>query len=193
MDLSWKKIARSLLYQTKHFQIFREPHAHGATGSEHPFLVLETNDWVQIIATDKTSVRHPEAKLLWVEQFRAGSESVTFELPGGAFEPHDVEALPAARRELLEETGARAQRWLYLGNLNPNPALFRNRLHTFLAFECAQDPSVTLGDGIEVLRPHCFPFRERYEFLLDNKCNHGLVAGALALLEGRLQAGDTRL
>ncbi len=193
MNLMWRKLGRQLLYQTRHFKIFREPHSHDVAQIEHPFVVLETRDWVQVIAVDTDSLRRPEARLLWVEQFRVGPECTTLEIPGGALEEEDVDPLLAAKRELLEETGARAGRWLYLGNFSSNPALFRNRVHAFLAFGCQLDSSVVLGDGSEVLDVQWHPFKDRFQMLLNKKVDHGLVAGALALLEAHLQSGDSRL
>ena len=67
-----------------------------------------------------------------VRQYRHGSRRCTLEIPGGLVDPGET-ALQAAQRECLEETGYRIRTVHALGVLNPNPALFTNRLHSFWA------------------------------------------------------------
>ena len=67
-----------------------------------------------------------------VRQYRHGAGQLTLETPGGLIDPGETPA-EAAARELLEETGYAADEIVSLGAVNPNPALFSNRLHGFLA------------------------------------------------------------
>jgi len=188
--MGWIKLGRDLLLRTPIFSVFREPHRHNGLHVEVPFLVLEGADWVNILAVDQPSVRSPGARMLWVRQYRVGNQRVTRELPGGGCSGSDGDPRLSAERELLEETGARAARWVKLGDLNPNPALFRNRYHVYLALDCRIDPTAVLGDGSEDLEVEWINFADRYKPLLDASSDHALIAASLALLEARLASDD---
>ena len=66
----------------------------------------------------------------WV--FCKHKERETYEVPGGHREPGES-ILETAKRELQEETGYIAGNLIKLGTVNPNPALFSNHVHIFLA------------------------------------------------------------
>lgn len=96
------------------------------TGRSMRRLVLETRDWVNVLA------RTGEGRFVVVRQYRFGTRHVTTEIPGGVVDPGE-EPLAAAQRELREETGYTAERWTYLGRVEPNPAFHDNLCHHYLA------------------------------------------------------------
>ncbi len=51
------------------------------TGEQMRRLVLETRDWVNVVA------RTLEGRYLMVKQYRFGTERVTTEIPGGVIDP----------------------------------------------------------------------------------------------------------
>ena len=67
-----------------------------------------------------------------VRQFRYPFQEHIWELPAGKLEPGE-EPLPAAKRELSEETGLEAERWTELGVLYATPGYCTEKLHLFLA------------------------------------------------------------
>lgn len=106
-------------------------------------LVLETPDWVNVIA------RTPDGEFVFVKQYRFGSACMTYEIPGGMVdsgEPHAV----AAKRELREETGFSAESWTYLGSVQPNPAFHDNRCHHYLAENVRATDSQELDNGEDI-------------------------------------------
>jgi 8-oxo-dGTP pyrophosphatase MutT (NUDIX family) len=97
-----------------------------STGATHPFYRIDSPDWVNIAAFTERD------ELVLVRQYRHGEQGVTLELPGGMVDLGEDPA-DAAARELLEETGYRADRVEWIGRVNPNPAIFGNRTDSFLA------------------------------------------------------------
>lgn len=86
-------------------------------------------------------VRHPggvvilalkEDKVLFVKQFRYPMKSVLLELPAGKLE-YGEEPFPAAKRELEEETGYRADKWTDLGFVYTSPGYSDEKLHLYKA------------------------------------------------------------
>jgi 8-oxo-dGTP pyrophosphatase MutT (NUDIX family) len=87
----------------------------------------------------------------------------------------------AAARELAEETGYTAKRWRRLGAAAPNPAIFNNTLHSFLA-EDAEPTVAQRLDGGEVIELEMQPLPEVHAMLRDGRIDHALVIAAFAHL-----------
>jgi len=84
-----------------------------------------------------------------------------------------------AERELREETGYVAARMIDLGFCEPNPAIFSNRCHLFLAEGCVREAELVLdpGEDIEVLPT---PVEQVTELLHSGVITHALVIVALS-------------
>lgn len=144
------------------------------------FSVIDCTDWVNVIAlTDARAV-------VLVRQFRVGSGEVCLEIPGGMVDAGEAPAVAAAR-ELYEETGYRAANWRRLGAVAPNPAIFSNRLHIFLAegAYCAGAPE---PEGSEVIDVETLPLSSVWAAIREGAIDHALVVAAfahLAAVDGR--------
>ncbi len=188
----WKLEREELLYSTPIYRAYRETYSHPDLPETIPFYTIHPRDGVNIIACDRDSLRHPEARILWVRQFRPAVRKCTLELPGGGVEADDPDLLKNAQRELLEEGAAYASRWIYLGKTQSNAALNRNHLHSFLALGVKALESPPQGDGREVFEVEWRPFKDRFQGILTEETLHSSTLKALSLLEAHLQ-GDSEI
>ena len=92
------------------------------------FFTIDGPDWVVAIALT------PDNKLVMVNQFRFGSESLSWEMPAGCINPAE-DPVAAALRELAEETGYVPASATLVGTCRPNPALQSNRCHFVLCMD----------------------------------------------------------
>jgi 8-oxo-dGTP pyrophosphatase MutT (NUDIX family) len=119
-----------------------------------PYYVLTYPDWVNVVALT------PERDLVLVRQYRHAVAATVLELPGGVMDSSDDNPEQAARRELLEETGFTAKRWLTIGSLSANPATHTNRIHSFLALDATPGDGQALDHGEEGLATCLMPLDE---------------------------------
>lgn len=141
------------------------------TGEEHTFYRINTGDWVNIAPITAAN------ELVCIRQFRHGSEQITIEIPGGMVDlGEDPKA--AAARECLEETGFQCDELIPLGELAPNPALFPNRLHTFLAPNAKRVAEIN-NTSTEQTEVQLIPMEQLPEFLVSGEIDHALVVATL--------------
>ena len=166
----WPLVSRRLDRSFRIFDLRIDRSVSPRTGEEHDFIVLESAPWVNVIAlTDREEV-------VLIRQYRHGIGEVTLEIPGGLADGAD-EPLAAAKRELEEETGYRAEEWIDLGYVHPNPAIQNNRCHTFLALgvKPAGDQSLDDKEDIAVVLK---PLAEIPRLIREDGITHALVVCA---------------
>jgi 8-oxo-dGTP pyrophosphatase MutT (NUDIX family) len=174
----WPLVSREAVGSFKVFSVRRETSVSPRTGKPHPFYVLDCPDWVNVIALTSRE------EVVLVRQFRAGTRSVTLEIPGGGVETRDGSALVAARRELREETGHAARSWSRLGVVNPNPAFQSNRCTTYLARSCRRVGEL-IPDAGEDLAVELVPLSKIPGLIRAGKITHSLVIAAFQLFSLR--------
>ena len=138
-------------------------------------LVLAAPDWTNVVAL------LPGPRVVLVRQWRFGVQASTLEIPGGMLDDGE-DARQAAERELLEETGYRAEEWFCLGAVQPNPAFLSNTCTTWLArgLERVCDPQ---GDGEEEIEVESVPLTEIGSLIAAGQIRHSLVISAFHLLD----------
>ena len=141
------------------------------TRDEHLFYFIEAADWVNIVPITESE------DVVFIRQFRHGSEKITLEIPGGMVDPGEDPQV-AAVRECLEESGYEAGKVDSLRVLNPNPAIFPNRLHTFVARNCQAVAEIanTSTEHTEVV---LLPFKDLPARLQSGEIDHALVVATL--------------
>ncbi|OPY01039.1 MAG: ADP-ribose pyrophosphatase [Syntrophorhabdus sp. PtaB.Bin184] len=130
------------------------------------FYTIDTRDWVNVIPVT------PDGRIVMIKQYRHGSKEVTLEIPGGLVDEEDPRE--AAQRELLEETGYAGDRVELLGFVNPNPAIFNNRCHTYL-IENVREISEKALDPNEDIEVVLMSADEIPSIIADGGINHSLV------------------
>ena len=140
------------------------------------YIVLDAPDWVIVIPEleDKTT---GQKDFYMVKQWRHGSKCLSVEFPGGVIDSGE-EPETAARRELLEETGCVAGKLTKLGMVNPNPALFSNHVHIYLAqeLECTNTQNLDNDEFVNVIK---VPVSQIEQDMGTDQFPHALMSTAM--------------
>jgi len=168
---AWEVLSSELLQDCRVFRVARATVRSPHTSHAHPFFTIDADAWVNVVATTQ------RGELVMVRQWRHGARKVTLEIPGGLIDPGESPEIAAAR-ELREETGFEAQSLRLLGDVNPNPALFGNRVYTYLAENCDRVGEVQNG-ALEETWVELVPERELPARLRAGEIDHALVIAAL--------------
>lgn len=164
----WPESRTERLLDTRVFEVERSHASSPVDGSAHAFYRLQAPDWVQLVPVT------PDDQVVMVRQYRHGSKEIVLEIPAGHVDPGEHPA-QAAVRECLEETGFRARDPSELLAVNPNPALFANRLYAYCALgvERADEIRNTVTEQTEVV---LVPRVELASLLRAGRIDHALVA-----------------
>jgi ADP-ribose pyrophosphatase len=171
MPAPWRRLGSEAGPDLHIFRVRIDHLENPRTGRQLPRVVLEAPDWVNVIALT------PDREVILVRQYRFGVGAVTTEIPGGIVDPGETSEV-AARRELLEETGYSAEKWTYLGSVEPNPAFLNNLCHHWLA-EGARQVQLPRLDGGEDIRAATLTLPELQQAIAAGEIRHALVLTAV--------------
>jgi 8-oxo-dGTP pyrophosphatase MutT (NUDIX family) len=172
MITPWKTARSTPVGDFRVFKIRTDTSVHPRTGREHDFFVLDSVNWVNVIAVT------PDQQLVMVEQYRHGSKTVELEIPGGMMDPHETDPVATAVRELREETGYLGEHARLLGRVLSNPAILSNVTYTVLIENCRLHHD-TEFDHAEDLETRLMPVAEIPRLVAEEKIQHSLVIVAL--------------
>lgn len=166
----WKRIESEYRGAYKVFRVRQDRTRSPRSGEEHTFYVLETGDWVNIIPITS------EGQLVFIKQYRHGTDEVTLEVPGGMVDDGES-AAEGARREMREETGYDTEKIVHLGGVAPNPAIQNNVCHFYLAVDAHLDGPPRL-DGTEDIEVVFVDPADVPALIVSGQITHALVVAA---------------
>jgi len=167
----WTRKGRQVLQKTRILDFCEATDVSPYTDKAHPFVFIDSLSWVNLVPLTERN------EIVMIRQYRHGSQHVTLEIPGGMVDAGE-EPSKAAARECHEETGYVVKKPFSLGELNPNPALFNNRLHTFYGHICDYKPIVNHSET-EKTEVELIPFDDVKSLLLEGTIDHALVCATL--------------
>ena len=171
-NLEWIEKKKEII---KDFKIFKAYEVTSAApdGRESTFVRLDSPDWVNIVSVIKDI--SGQDCFLMVRQYRHGSSSITMEFPAGLVnEGEDPEI--AARRELVEETGYSAEKFVLIGSIKPNPAFMSNTSYTYFAVDPVKSNEQSLDED-ELIDVKIIPVKE-----FESKMGTGEYVNAITIL-----------
>ena len=161
-SLAWEEIRREHIVQDQWIDFRKSAYRYPDGRVFEPFYTYSRRDYCVIVASDEAG------NYLCVRQFRQGIKEVTTEFPAGGIERKDgreyasgaraseqaEEALEAAKRELMEETGYVADDWTHLITIPSNATIADNYAHIFMAKGCrpAGDQHLDETEVLNVIR-----------------------------------------
>lgn len=187
-SLFWKEIRTEHIVQDEWIDFRRSAYCLPDGSVCEPFYSYSRRDYVVIVASDE------EGNYLCVRQFRQGIKEVTTEFPAGGIERRDgkeygrtsdlaaEEALAAAKRELLEETGYESGEWKHLLTVPSHATIADNYAHLFVAENCRRVSGQSL-DETEFLNVIKHTAQEIEELIANGKFQQAIhiTAWLLAL------------
>ena len=122
-----------------------------------------------------------DGRVIMERQYRYAHGRVMLEIPAGKLDSVDELPLDGAKRELLEETGAVAGKYTYLGYTSPSPALISEIIHIYMAED------ITLGeshlDEGEFLEVEYYTLDELYKMVMSGEITDAKTQ--IAILKAR--------
>lgn len=163
------------------FRILSKRCRHPVRKHERDFVEIDCPEWVNVLAIT------PARELVLVNQYRAGVEAHSWELPGGVVDRGE-DPLSGGLRELAEETGYAGPHARIIGWSHPNPAIQSNRCH-FVLVEQAVPSRPISWDPDEELELALKPVDWVFEAARSGQLTHALTLNALFFLQRELGPG----
>jgi 8-oxo-dGTP pyrophosphatase MutT (NUDIX family) len=167
----YEVIDTKLIYKNPWIEV-NEDKVINPDGSDGIFGTVEYIKGTSIVALDD------KLNIYLVKEYYYVLNEYGIQLPSGGIEEGENN-LEAAKKELLEEAGIRANNWRELGYLNPFTMIIKSPVFLFLATD------LEFGEksekDIDLIK---IPFEEAYQMVLDNKISH--AQSIIAILKTKI-------
>lgn len=169
VDSPWKKINSKIAYQNPWIKV-REDLVVRPDGSSGSYAIVETNGpSVFIVALT------PELEIYLIKLFRYPTQKWSWELPGGGFS--GLEPLEEAKKELEEETGLVASKWISLGSAQVMNGVCNEMSYFFIAKDLKETENKSQEEGIVEIKK--FPFGKVLEMIKKGEFDDGQSMAAI--------------
>lgn len=158
VSLTEKKLSSETLFEGKVLTLQKDT-VSLPNGKEALREVIRHKGAVCVIAYNEK-----DETILTVKQYRYAQEEVLLEIPAGKLDFAGEDPLDAAKRELSEETGYTAGKWVPLGLYYGSPAILDEKIHMFAAFDLTKGE--THPDEDEFLQVCTMPLKEAKDAVL---------------------------
>ena len=149
-------------------------------------LVVDTVELPNGHVMDMEIIQHPggsaivainsEKQLCLLKQYRHAIGDWLWEIPAGKIDNEESPEI-TAKRELLEEAGVSANRWISLGTFISSPGVFSEIVHLYLALDL--DEKLCNNEPGEVFELHWIDIDKAVQWTIDSTINDGKTISAI--------------
>ena len=179
-DGRWRTLDRNYLYRNP-WCAFRVDEVVLPSGTTIEYGVLEGVGFAAVVPITE------DGRVVLVRQWRQPLEAFTLELPSGGIESGE-EPIDAAERELLEETGYRAQGLVHLASVHTSTGRTTEVCHLFTC-RVVRDPGGPRPEPTEYLRVVELPLQEASKEISSGRITDAATVLGLLWTTGGSSAG----
>ena len=142
----WKVLSYQQVINTPYLKVRREQVEVPGGPIIDDYYIIENRGWVGVVPFTE------DGRFLLNLQYKHGIGLEVLEFPAGAVDPHEVDPLETAHRELMEETGYSFsdERVEFLAHMYANPTGARTEIWWYLARD-VRKTGVPKDDPLEVI------------------------------------------
>lgn len=178
-------ISSKLSYKGKVFSVYTDKVLEPGSDRPNTRDVIRHNGSIVVLAVDE-SKNPTDPDIILIRQYRHAVGQFLLELPAGRIEPGEA-PLAAAKREMIEETGFSAKRWVMLSKYFASPGFLAEFMQIYLARDLREGVSHPEEDEhIEILRT---PLSEAMAMVAANKIHDGKTLIGLSLYAAARRQG----
>ena len=176
MIIEEKTISSEMIYQGSIINLRKDKVS--LDGEKTSFReIVEHKGGVGIAAITK------EGKMVLVKQYRKAAESALFEIPAGKLDKVGDDPISAARRELKEETGYKAENLTMLASFYTSVGFSNEMIYLFYASDL--EPGEPCPDENENIQTFLFDIKELKEMIISGEICDAKTIIAILMVENQ--------